>query len=126
VSRANGGSCGRRAGDSAAGPDTLSAAVPDGSAFGGISADLQSAGWDRWPVLAAYTAVGDELRPRIVEALTSVRAAADDLTVVIVLAIVLPAAHVADLVAAALVQSRVCTAWAGEELPRRGRDHVGL
>jgi hypothetical protein len=44
-------------------------------------------------VLAAHTAAGEELRPCVVEALTSVGATADDVTVLVALAVVLPAAQ---------------------------------
>jgi hypothetical protein len=58
-----------------------------------------------------------------IQAQRSVRAAADHFAVVIVLAVVFPAAFVADLVAAALGEGRMAAAWAGIKLwPGRSID----
>lgn len=58
-----------------------------------------------------------------IQAQSPIRAAAHCLAVVIVLAVILPAAFVADLVGAALREGGVTAAWARMRLwPRRSRD----
>ena len=51
-------------------------------------------------------------RSRVVEALSSVRAASHDMTVVVVLAVVLPPALSTDVIGAALVQRAMSATWA--------------
>ena len=63
---------------------------------------------------------------RLVQALWTVGAAPNDVAVVIVLAVVLPSALVADLVCASLGQRRVATTRAGVESVSSRGDHVLL
>src|SRR4051812_25959818 len=76
------------------------------------------------PARERRTAGLDVAQPGCIEAEAGVRAAADQMTVVVVLAVVVPTALGAALLGAPLGQGRVTAARAGERAARAGPDHV--
>ena len=68
----------------------------------------------------------DVAQPSRVEAQAAVRTAADDVAVVVVLAVVVPAALAAPLASAAFGQGRMTAARARQRAAGAGREHVVL